>query len=120
MVTMFNSRPRLKLLALLALNLASARVVNAFAPLHRIQRADGSFIDARALAYPAVAYNPISLKRQADTIGSWALLAPTCPQGTAECKDDYTEGKPCCPSSTTCYANFARVNCCPSGKPWTS
>lgn len=115
---MLDPRASLKLLVFLTLNLASMQVVDALAPLGRIYRADGSFIDARALAIPIAGYNAFSRKRQADTIGSWALLAGTCPEGTVECKSTYTEGKPCCPSSTTCYNDFSQINCCPTGKSW--
>lgn len=117
MVAMLNPGASVKLLVLLALNLASMQVVDALAPLGRIYRADGSFLDARALAIPVAGYNAFSRKRQADTIGSWALLTGTCPQGTVECKSSYYEAqKPCCPSSTTCYIDYSQMNCCQTGK----
>ena len=117
-VTMLNSGASLKLLAFLALNLASMRVVDALAPLGRIYRADGSFIDAKAHALPIAGYNTISRKRQVDSVGAWALLTGTCPEGTVECKTKDTEQKPCCPSSSKCYTDLAQINCCPTGKPY--
>ena len=116
---MLNFGASLKFLAFLAWNLASTRVVDALAPLDRIQLADGPLINERALAHPVAAYNPISLKRQAEAIGSWSLLSGTCPEGTEDClnMDDATAGKPCCPSGTTCFdPPGGGVNCCPNGK----
>ena len=115
---MLNPGASLTLLAILALKFASARVVDIVEPFERVHRADGSYFDVRGLADLVAPYNAISLKRQTDTIGSWALLSPTCPQGTVDCKASYAEGKACCTSSTTCYTDFARVNCCPNCKPW--
>lgn len=81
---------------------------------------DGEIILTRSLAHPAAM---IPLKRDATPIGSWALLADSCPAGTAECSDvrEYTVGKPCCPTGTKCYAHgFGdQSNCCPGGKPFT-
>ena len=116
MVMMSNSGLKLTLARFLALNLVSIWTVNALGLAEKIQRSDGSFFRVKSFANLVEPYNAISLKRQTDTIGSWALRTTTCPQGTIECNADYTEGKPCCPSNTKCYDPFSTIICCPTGR----